>query len=99
MLQTITRIPVAGATILDKPLLVESQAKCGEHVVRNGQVFDKREIIVTILRICRWDNRWQRSGLDNYDFLRRVNDKSWLDQRSLDCGRAKGSWCRGGGTS
>jgi hypothetical protein len=94
MFQTITRIPIAGTTILDEPLFIERQAKRGEHVVRNCKVFDKSEIVGTFLRIYCWNNCWQRSGLNYNNFLCRVNNKSRFDEWRLNCGWAE--WRRRG---
>jgi len=93
--QTISGIPIAGATVFYQPLLIERQPEGRKHVIRNGQVFEEREIVDTVCRVCRGKNRWQGSGFDHDDFLSRLDDKRWFDERSLGCRRTEGRRCGG----
>src|SRR5215217_4177404 len=45
MFQAITRVPVTGTAVGHPPLFVECQTKCGKHIIRNGDIFDKGKVV------------------------------------------------------
>ena len=88
--QAVISIPVTGAAVLHQPLLVQGQAEGGEHIIWNGEILDERKVVGTIFRVYRWKNRRQRSGFDDNDFLCRMNNECWFNQRGREGWRTKG---------
>src|SRR5688572_19803606 len=81
--QTVFRIPMTGAAVLDKPLLIYIGTERDERIISNGDVFDKLKIVETFLGIYSCKDGWQRSRLNHNDCFRWVDDQSRLDQWSL----------------
>jgi hypothetical protein len=94
--QPIRRIPIAGAAVSHEPLLIKHEPECGEHVVRDGEIFQKCQVIRTVRRVDGGKNGWQRRGFDDQDVLGRLDDQGRFDERDLSCRWAEGCRCGSG---
>lgn len=90
--ETIARVPVAGAAVLDEPLFIDGRAIDDGDVVGDGQVFDKGQVVDAVCGVegGGWQgNSGQQCGL-NADILSRVDDEGRFDEQGLGCGRDEG---------
>src|SRR5689334_19199238 len=100
MPETIVRIPVAGSSILDKPLFVYRRAIRNGEVIGDSHVTDELQVVDAICRIgggSRNDDRGKRRSLNNSHVLSWVDNERWFDELGWSCWWDEGRFGGDGG--